>query len=141
MPISPRIGKMNGKPASPSTEAEKRAAPTELAYGRAAVGVVGEIFDVIRSGRVCTVRDLAAEFHLSQSHLQHLFKRQTGLGLGHLLIEHKLQLAAQLLQSSKMRIKQIACAVGYEHTSSFVRAFERRFDEAPQTYRERSSRI
>jgi len=72
---------------------------------------------------------------LSKSHLQHLFKRQTGLCLGHLLIEQKLQIAARLLKSSQMRIKQIACAVGYEHTSSFTRAFERRFAEPPQLYR------
>jgi AraC-like DNA-binding protein len=74
---------------------------------------------------------------LSKSHLQHVFKRQTGLRLGHLIVEQKLQRAAYLLKSSNLRIKEIASSVGYEHTSSFTRAFERRFATSPQAYRHR----
>jgi two-component system response regulator YesN len=74
---------------------------------------------------------------LSKSHLQHVFKRQTGLRLGQLIVEQKLRRAAHLLKSSNLRIKEIASSVGYEHTSSFIRAFERRFAEAPQAYRHR----
>jgi transcriptional regulator GlxA family with amidase domain len=83
----------------------------------------------------CRIHDLAREFNLSQSHLQHLFKQQTGLCLGHLLTEQRLERAAYLLTHSHLRIKEIACAVGYEHTSSFIRAFERRFMQAPLVYR------
>ncbi len=131
-----RVNRINAKPASPDEDLEERVAtqqdsPThELQQAR-----VGKILEIIRSGRPCNVRDLARELNLSKSHLQHLFKRQTGLCLGHLLTEQKLQIAAHLLKSSQMRIKQIACAVGYEHTSSFTRAFERRFAEPPQEFR------
>jgi len=34
--------------------------------------------------------------------------------------------ARRLLSSSYMSIKEITHAIGYEHTSSFIRAFERR---------------
>ena len=98
---------------------------------------IAKMLEIIKSGRPCTVRGLAAEFNLSESHLLHLFKRQTGLCLGHLLTEQKLQMAAHLLKNSQMRIKKIAMTVGYEHTSSFVRAFERRFAESPRAYRYR----
>jgi two-component system response regulator YesN len=64
-----------------------------------------------------------------------LFKQQTGLRLGRIIIEQRIDKAAQLLKSTNMRIKEIADAVGYEHTSSFIRAFERRFTQAPQAYR------
>jgi transcriptional regulator GlxA family with amidase domain len=136
VPSSSRVGKISVKSPSPDKEVEKRAAtqPTspmdELRRKR-----LGKILEIIKSGRPCTVAGLASEFNLSTSHLQHLFKRQTGLCLGHLLIEQKLQRAAHLLKSSRMLIKQIACAVGYQHTSSFIRAFERRFTEPPQVYR------
>jgi AraC-like DNA-binding protein len=96
---------------------------------------ISKILETIKSGRLCSLHGLAAEFNLSKSHLQHVFKRQTGLCLGHLLFEQKLQRAADLLKSSNLRIKEIASAVGYQHTSSFIRAFERRFSEAPQTFR------
>jgi len=135
-----RVNRINAKPASPGEDPEERVAtrqgsPThELQQAR-----VGKILEIIRSGRPCNVRDLARELNLSKSHLQHLFKRQTGLCLGHLLTEQKLQIAAHLLKSSQMRIKQIACAVGYEHTSSFTRAFERRFAEPPQEFRRNRS--
>ena len=96
---------------------------------------VSKVLEAVASGRVCSLKRLASEFNLSKSHLQHLFKQQTGLRLGHAIIEQRLERAAQLLKSTNMRIKEIASAVGYEHTSSFIRAFERRFVQAPQAYR------
>ncbi len=98
---------------------------------------VSKILEAIESGRPCSVHGLAGEFNLSKSHLQHVFKRQTGLRIGHLIVEQKLRRAAYLLKGSNLRIKEIATAVGYEHTSSFIRAFERRFAETPQVYRHR----
>jgi len=97
-----------------------------------------KILEAVQSGRLCSLQRLASEFNLSKSHLQHLFKQQTGLRLGHTIIERRLDRAAQLLKSTNMRIKEIASAAGYEHTSSFIRAFERRFNETPQAYRHRT---
>jgi transcriptional regulator GlxA family with amidase domain len=83
-----------------------------------------------------SVRDLAREVRLSPTHLQRLFKRQTGVHLSDLLATRRLQRAANLLLTTNLPIKQIAYAVGYEHQSSFVRAFERRFRQAPRFYRQ-----
>ena len=96
---------------------------------------VSELLEAIASGRSCSLERLASEFNLSKSRLQHLFKQQTGLRLGHTIIEQRLDRAAQLLKSTNLSIKEIAGAAGYEHASSFVRAFERRFTQAPQAYR------
>ncbi len=93
------------------------------------------ILEVIASGKPCTIQALAREVNLSHSHLQHLFKQQTGARLGQLLTEQRLQRAAYLLRHSNMRIKEIAQSAGYEHTSSFIRAFERHFAQAPRLYR------
>lgn len=82
-----------------------------------------------------TIRDLALEFRLSPSYLQRLFKHQTGLCMGEWLNEQRLQRAAHLLMNSYMSVKEIAYSVGYEHASSFIRAFERRFARAPARYR------
>ncbi|MGB7753714.1 MAG: helix-turn-helix transcriptional regulator [Candidatus Acidiferrales bacterium] len=85
----------------------------------------------MESGAPCTMRDLAREFGLSPSRLQHLFKERTGARLGRWLVELRLQRAAHLLAESNMSVKEVAWAVGYSHTSSFVRAFERVFHQAP----------
>jgi AraC-like DNA-binding protein len=85
------------------------------------------------------IRTWALTLNLSHSHLQHLFKQATGTALGRALTEKRLQKAAQLLANTNLRVKEIASCVGYEHTSSFTRAFERRFEHAPRRYRLRKA--
>jgi AraC-like DNA-binding protein len=82
------------------------------------------------------IHDWAAECNLSGSRLQHLFKQRTGLGLGQLLTEQRMQQATDFLTHTNMSIKEIASTLGYEHASSFTRAFERSFQQAPSFYRE-----
>jgi transcriptional regulator GlxA family with amidase domain len=85
------------------------------------------------------IRTWALTLNLSHSHLQHLFKQATGKALGRALTEKRLQKAAQLLANTNLSVKEIASAVGYEHTSSFTRAFEKRFEHAPRRYRMRKA--
>jgi len=96
---------------------------------------VQKIFQMVESGTTFVIRDLAAEFHLSPAYLQRLFKHETGVCLGVWLSEQRLQRAAYLLSNTYLSVKEITHAVGYEHTSSFVRAFERRFHQPPSRFR------
>jgi AraC-like DNA-binding protein len=96
---------------------------------------IRRVLEMIESDSSCKMSDLALELNLSESRLQHLFKQSTGVGLGHLLTEKRLLKAAELLAQTELRIKEIAAAVGYEHTSSFSRAFEQRFAQPPIAYR------
>ena len=97
-----------------------------------------KILKMVEAGTTFAIRDLAAEFRLSPNYLQRLFKNETGICMGEWLSEQRLQRAAYLLSSSYMSIKEITHAVGYEHTSSFIRAFERRFLQAPARYRKQN---
>jgi AraC-like DNA-binding protein len=103
-------------------------------------GRVRKILKMVESGTTFTIRDLAFEFHLSPSYLQRLFKHQTGVCIGEWLNEQKLQKAAHLLANSYLSVKEIAHNVGYEHASSFIRAFERRYTQAPARYRKQCDR-
>jgi transcriptional regulator GlxA family with amidase domain len=94
-----------------------------------------QVIDMIESDPSCSIKDLASKVSLSPTHLQRLFKQQTGTQLGSLVAERRLQKAAQLLTTSNLSIKEIAHSVGYGHHSSFVRAFQRRFSQAPKHYR------
>jgi len=98
-------------------------------------GRVRKILEMVESGTSFTIRDLALEFNLSPSYLQRLFKHQTGICMGQWLSEQRLQRAERLLTSSYKSVKEIAHTVGYEHVSSFIRAFERRFARPPARYR------
>jgi two-component system response regulator YesN len=103
-------------------------------------GRVQKILRMAESGTTLNIHDLALEFHLSPSYLQRLFKHQTGVSMGEWLSEQRLQKAAHLLANSYMSVKEIAHNVGYEHASSFIRAFERRFTQAPARYRKQCDR-
>jgi AraC-like DNA-binding protein len=96
---------------------------------------VREFLEGTESRPVVTIRHLASAFRLSRSHLQKIFKLQTGVCMGEWITEYRLQRAANLLENSNLSVKEIAYTVGYEHPSSFIRAFERRFTEAPTGYR------
>ena len=94
-----------------------------------------QVLEMIESDPSCSIRDLALKVALSPAHVQRLFKQQTGLQLGSLLAERRLQKAVELLTVSNLSIKEIAHTVGYSHHSSFVRAFQRRFAQSPKHYR------
>ena len=93
------------------------------------------VLEMIESEPSRNVTELAEVVHLSPAHLQRLFKRQAGIQIGGLVAEYRLQKAARLISATRLSIKEIAHAVGYTHYSSFVRAFQRRFDRAPRRYR------
>jgi AraC-like DNA-binding protein len=96
---------------------------------------VRKLLQLIEGEPVGTIHEWAQMLNLSDSHLRYLFKQATGMGLAQALSEKRLQRAAQLLASTNLRVKEVAVAVGYEHTSSFTRAFERRFEQGPRRYR------
>jgi AraC family transcriptional activator of mar-sox-rob regulon len=97
-----------------------------------------KILEMVEAAATFAVRELAAEARLSPGYLQRLFKNETGICMGEWLSEQRLQRAAFLLSTSHLSIKEITHAIGYEHTSSFVRAFERRFRQAPARYRKQN---
>jgi len=103
-------------------------------------GRVRKLLEIVDSSAIFTISDLAREFNLSPAYLQRLFKHETGLCMGEWLNEQRLQRAAHLLACSYMSVKEIAYSIGYEHASSFIRAFERRFTEAPARYRKHCDR-
>ena len=114
------------------------AAPLRSLTSTMVEGRVRKILRMLESGTTFTIRDLALEFNLSPSYLQRLFKHQTGVCMGEWINEQRLQRAAYLLANSYLSVKEIAHNVGYEHASSFIRAFERRFTQAPARYRKQT---
>jgi len=89
----------------------------------------------IEGGQPQSVSELARAVRLSPAHLQRLFKQETGVHISDLLAESRLQNAARLLATTEMEVKEVAYLAGYQHHSSFVRAFQRRFRQSPKEYR------
>lgn len=116
------------------TRSDAILAPRAVATAQSVVEL--RVSRLIESGAPYSIGDLAAQLRLSPSHLQRLFKHETGLRMGDWLITFRLQKAAYLLANSYLSVKEVARAAGYEHVSSFIRAFERRYVLTPTRYRE-----
>lgn len=94
-----------------------------------------KVLHAIKSDPSARVSDLACQVNLSTSRLGHLFKAQTGLSLNVFLANQRLERAADLLRDTEMRIKEITFSVGYCQEPSFNRAFKKKFDHSPLSYR------
>ncbi len=96
--------------------------------------------DAITTGyrRGLTVTDVAAELHVSRSHLQALFQGRFGYGPGEALARERLRRARELLRVSDEPIDHLARRIGYAGARPLARAFHRRYGETPAAYRRRA---
>jgi transcriptional regulator GlxA family with amidase domain len=99
------------------------------------------VLKMVESQPSVSVHALAAAVSLSPAHLQRLFKKATGSDVSEFLAERRCRTAAHLLATSDKQVKEIAHLVGYEHTPSFVRAFQRRYGQPPGLFRKQNSRV
>ena len=82
-----------------------------------------------------TLNDIAKHVCLSPAYFSTLFKNETGIGfvkyLQHIRVEH----AKKLLKTSKMRISDIAQAVGYRDLKFFNKIFFSETNVTPSEFR------
>lgn len=75
--------------------------------------------------------------YLNPAYLSVLYKQQTGTNLSEYIAEARLDKAKELLDSTLLRINEIAAAVGFETAGYFTRFFKKRLQFTPQEYRSR----
>ena len=85
-----------------------------------------------------TARELADRFQVAETSLKNYFRGVFGENLSTFLREARMRRAAELLQSSELRVAEIAAQVGYENQSKFAAVFVRRFGCPPLEYRRRA---
>ena len=82
-----------------------------------------------------TVERLAREVGASRSVVAERFTEAIGLPPMRYLAQWRLQLAADLVRTSKLGVAEIAVRVGYESEAAFSRAFKRQFGVSPASWR------
>ena len=85
-----------------------------------------------------SVASLALEFHVSPSHLSHVFKRITGYSPIDYLISCRLSAAKNLLAESEKSIKEIVDACGFSDESNFSRTFKSKTGVTPSEFRKQN---
>jgi len=85
--------------------------------------------------RPLTLRDAAAQVHLSERHTNRLFKKQTGQSIADYLAAHRLKTASALLLDPTCSIKAVARLSGYPDVRYFTTVFRRHTGLTPAKYR------
>lgn len=79
---------------------------------------------------------LAQEFDFSNSHLSRLIKKHTGQTFAKILQDIKMNKSLNLLENSKLTIKEVSQMVGYESVEYFTRIFKELYGQTPSRYRQ-----
>jgi AraC-like DNA-binding protein len=82
-----------------------------------------------------SLADLAGWYHISESHLSHIFKSITGYAPIEYLISCRLSAAKNLLSSSDKSIKEIIDLCGFSDESNFSRTFKKKVGMTPTEFR------
>ncbi len=82
-----------------------------------------------------SVRDVAAQVHLSERHANRLFNQEIGGSIAEYLTRLRLDVAAQLLTEGHLSIKEVAHASGYPNVHYFTTLFHRRMGVTPSAFR------
>ena len=82
-----------------------------------------------------TLEELAREAGLSISYYSAVFTRRTGFAPIHYFLRLKIQRACQLLDTTSMRVKEVANELGCEDAFYFSRLFKSIMGHSPRVYR------
>jgi len=82
------------------------------------------------------IDQLAFDFNISKFHLHRIFKEQMGTNIYETIKSIRLQKASNLLITNRYStITEIASMCGYSSQTSFLRAFQQRFNQTPILWR------
>lgn len=84
-----------------------------------------------------SLREISAAVNLSASHFSSVFRQETGFSPIEYFNHLKMQKACQLLQFTRLRISEVAMAVGVEDAYYFSRLFHSLMGVSPRGYRNR----
>lgn len=79
--------------------------------------------------------DIAIHVHLNLDHFSRVFKKELGVPVSTYLIHYKLDIAALMIKSSTLSIKEISQRIGVSNVSYFAKRFKERFHMQPIVYR------
>ncbi len=84
---------------------------------------------------------IADEIHLSASYVSTLFKKSMGIAFSQYLLQYRIDVAKELLVSSREKISVISEKSGFGTYNNFVRMFKRKTGLSPSQYRAVNRRI
>ncbi|MBN1411322.1 MAG: helix-turn-helix domain-containing protein [Spirochaetales bacterium] len=82
-----------------------------------------------------SLKEIASHVFLSTSHLQHLFKSETGQSITRYLNRVRMEKATGLLKEARLNISEIAFELGFNDACYFSKAFKKFYGVAPTEFK------
>lgn len=82
-----------------------------------------------------TLNELAKRLNISKSYVQKLYKDHFGISYIDDLLEARIEMARQLLQTTDLRISEVAASCGYQNATHFMRQFKDKVGMSPSEFR------
>ncbi|MDR0273656.1 MAG: helix-turn-helix domain-containing protein [Clostridiales bacterium] len=82
------------------------------------------------------IKEMALQMHISDVHLQRVFKFIFGMPIASYIRSRRLALSVEQLLNTDLRIVDIAQNADFEYERTYIRAFKREFGISPGKYRE-----
>ncbi len=99
-------------------------------YVKEAIGYVTEHY----GDADLTIGMIADSLHISEGHLSHVFRRETGYTLVEYLAQYRIRMATQLLKDVRVKIYEVAQAVGFHDIAYFSGTFRKFMGQTPSEY-------
>ena len=82
-----------------------------------------------------SVSEIADSIGISRAYLNHIFQQEFNVSVQNYLIDFRMNKSANLLASTTLSIKEISNQVGYNDPLVFSKAFKKKFEMSPKSYR------
>ena len=80
------------------------------------------------------IPEIAAHTGISRTKLKAAFKQLYGMGLYKYLTHQRLQKGKYLIENTRLTLKQISHAMGYNYVNNFSAAFKKRFGKTARQW-------
>ena len=116
-------------PAAPAAQQER---PEATGYVREAMDYIAAHY----ADEDISIAAIAEHLRVSEGHLSHVFKKQTGMTVTGYLTQYRIQAAMRLLASGRVKVYEAAAAVGYKDVTYFSSTFKKQTGLSPSEYAE-----
>jgi AraC-like DNA-binding protein len=86
-------------------------------------------------GEKIGVQEIAALVGMSESYFSHLFKKETGANFVDYVNRIKMEMAAKLLENSRLKVADVAERLGLDNSNYFSVLFKKVMGSSPQDFR------
>lgn len=81
-----------------------------------------------------SITAIAEHLNISEGHLSHVFKKETGYTVGNYLTQYRIHMAMQYLRDCRSKVYEVAERVGYRDVNYFGSAFKKLTGMSPSDY-------